>query len=195
MITSPAKATAAEQWIAKTCDSRPSSSGAYLGTQRHTVTRSVSSPRSIRSSSTSRYDRENRKYQPTAIRMTAGSLCRHLKIAGSDFANLRPYQLPLFQLQHFRCMIAVSTRQHFDRVSERDWISQIPSTHHQIPNESFMAGRACQNIEHGPSTPSKRDHIGSVDPDALKIPARRAEYSLTESALSLHFTLNQHKRG
>jgi hypothetical protein len=26
--------------------------------------------------------------------------------------------------------------------------------------------------------------IGSVDPDALKIPARRAEYSLTESALS-----------
>jgi sensor histidine kinase regulating citrate/malate metabolism len=27
-------------------------------------------------------------------------------------------------------------------------------------------------------------HIGSVDSDALKIPARRAEYSLTESALS-----------
>jgi hypothetical protein len=26
--------------------------------------------------------------------------------------------------------------------------------------------------------------IGSVDPDALKIPARRAEYSLTESTLS-----------
>jgi len=30
----------------------------------------------------------------------------------------------------------------------------------------------------------QEDHIGSVDPDALKIPARRAEYSLTESALS-----------
>ena len=30
----------------------------------------------------------------------------------------------------------------------------------------------------------QRDHIGSVDPHALKIPARRAEYSLTESALS-----------
>jgi hypothetical protein len=26
--------------------------------------------------------------------------------------------------------------------------------------------------------------IGSVDPDALKIPARRAEYSLTDNALS-----------
>jgi hypothetical protein len=26
--------------------------------------------------------------------MTAGSLCRHLKIDGRDFANLRPYQLP-----------------------------------------------------------------------------------------------------
>jgi hypothetical protein len=30
----------------------------------------------------------------------------------------------------------------------------------------------------------QRDHIGSVDPHALKIPARRAEYSLAESALS-----------
>ena len=30
----------------------------------------------------------------------------------------------------------------------------------------------------------QRDHIGSVDPHALKIPARRAEHSLTESALS-----------
>ncbi len=32
----------------------------------------------------------------------------------------------------------------------------------------------------------QKNHIGSVDPDALKIPARRAEYSLAESA-SLHF--------
>jgi hypothetical protein len=31
---------------------------------------------------------------------------------------------------------------------------------------------------------SSKLHIGSVDPDALKIPARRAEYSLTESAPS-----------
>jgi hypothetical protein len=31
---------------------------------------------------------------------------------------------------------------------------------------------------------SSKTQIGSVDPDALKIPARRAEYSLTESALS-----------
>lgn len=30
----------------------------------------------------------------------------------------------------------------------------------------------------------QRDDIGSVDPHALKIPARRAEYSLPESALS-----------
>jgi hypothetical protein len=30
----------------------------------------------------------------------------------------------------------------------------------------------------------QKAHIGSVDPDALKIPARRAEYSLAESALS-----------
>ncbi len=32
--------------------------------------------------------------------------------------------------------------------------------------------------------------IGSKDPDASKIPARRAEYSLTENA-SFHFTLNR----
>ena len=31
---------------------------------------------------------------------------------------------------------------------------------------------------------SSQNHIGSVDPNALKIPARRAEYSLTESAPS-----------
>ncbi len=31
---------------------------------------------------------------------------------------------------------------------------------------------------------SSHNHIGSKDPDALKIPARRAEYSLTGSALS-----------
>jgi len=30
----------------------------------------------------------------------------------------------------------------------------------------------------------QEDHTGSVDPDALKIPARRVEYSLTDSALS-----------
>ncbi len=36
----------------------------------------------------------------------------------------------------------------------------------------------------------QRDHIGSVDPHALKIPARGAEYSLAKSALSL----NQHKQ-
>jgi hypothetical protein len=35
-----------------------------------------------------------------------------------------------------------------------------------------------------PLSRSSTNHIGSVDPDALKIPARRAEYSLTESALS-----------
>ena len=37
--------------------------------------------------------------------------------------------------------------------------------------------------------------IGSKDPHALKTPARRAEYSLTERAPFLHFTLNQHTGG
>ena len=53
----------------------------------------------------------------------------------------------------------------------------------------------CQGIAwwaHQDDERRRKDHlltlpqtsIGSVDPDALKIPARRAEYSLTENALS-----------
>jgi hypothetical protein len=38
---------------------------------------------------------------------------------------------------------------------------------------------------------SSQNHIGSEDPNALKIPARRAEFTLTENA-SFHFTLNRH---
>jgi len=43
--------------------------------------------------------------------------------------------------------------------------------------------------------PSSKNHIGSVDHDALKIPARRAEYSLTESALSLFHAEPTHDGG
>ena len=38
-----------------------------------------------------------------------------------------------------------------------------------------------------------KNPIGSKDPNALKIPARRAEFTLTENA-SFHFTLNRHRR-
>ena len=34
------------------------------------------------------------------------------------------------------------------------------------------------------------DHIGSIDPNALKTPARRAEFTLTETR-AFHFTLNR----
>ena len=40
---------------------------------------STNRPRSAESSSTSRYDSEKRRYQPTARRITSGSNCRHLK--------------------------------------------------------------------------------------------------------------------
>ena len=61
-------------------------------------------PRSSRSSSTSRYDNEYRRYQRTAQRMSAGSLCRHLKIAGrvAMERSLQPTSLPLPKLQHIR---------------------------------------------------------------------------------------------
>jgi hypothetical protein len=58
------------------------SSGAYRCTQRQIVVWSAGRPRSVTSSSTSRYEREYRKYQRTAQRMIAGSKCRHLKRAG-----------------------------------------------------------------------------------------------------------------
>ncbi len=48
--------------------------------------------------------------------------------------------------------------------------------------------RECAN--HTPALPPFI--IGSKDPDALKIPARRAEYSLRKTPL-LHFTLNRNR--
>jgi hypothetical protein len=51
-------------------------------TQFQTVVWSTSKPRSFKSSSTSRSDREYRRYQRTALRIRTGSVCRHLKIAG-----------------------------------------------------------------------------------------------------------------
>ena len=38
---------------------------------------------------------------------------------------------------------------------------------------------------------SSQNHIGSVDPYALKIPARRAESCSLRRELALHFTLNR----
>ena len=43
---------------------------------------SASRPRSLSSSSTSRNESEYRRYQRTAHRISSGSVCRHLKIAG-----------------------------------------------------------------------------------------------------------------
>ena len=51
-------------------------------TQRQIVVRSASSPRSLSNSSTSRNESEYRRYQRTAQRISSGSVCRHLKIAG-----------------------------------------------------------------------------------------------------------------
>ena len=52
------------------------------GTQRQIVVWFASRPRSLSSSSTSRNESEYRRYQRTAQRISSGSVCRHLKIAG-----------------------------------------------------------------------------------------------------------------
>src|SRR5689334_4776506 len=60
-------------------------------------------PRSARSSSTSRYDREKRRYHPTASRITSGSNWRHLNRPEIEqTSDIRPaYHLPTRKLQHF----------------------------------------------------------------------------------------------
>src|ERR1700730_18073273 len=68
------------------------------------VTWSTKSPRSARSSSTSRYDSEKRKYQPTASRIISGSNWRHLKRPETEGASksIEPaYQITPPKLQHF----------------------------------------------------------------------------------------------
>src|SRR5208282_5426220 len=73
--------------------------------------------RSASNSSTSRYDKEKRRYQPTARRMTSGSNCLHLNRPETDDArSIGPaYQTTPARLQHCqqryenshrRCVIA-----------------------------------------------------------------------------------------
>src|SRR5271157_5530629 len=54
---------------------------------------STKSPRSARSSSTSRYDSEKRKYQPTASRIISGSNWRHLNRPATEGARTISAQL------------------------------------------------------------------------------------------------------
>src|ERR1700681_2785059 len=67
--------------------------GAYRWTHLQTVTWSTKSPRSPRSSSTSRYDSEKRKYQPTASRIISGSNWRHLNRPATEGARTISAQL------------------------------------------------------------------------------------------------------
>src|SRR5271165_4751145 len=89
-------------------ESRAKTSFQFRGVTLHpslqTVTWSTKSPRSARRSSTSRYDSEKRKYQPTASRMTSGSNCRHLNRPETEgmSRSIEPaYQITPPKLQHF----------------------------------------------------------------------------------------------
>src|SRR6516164_7730616 len=70
------------------------SSGAYRCTHRQMVVWSPDRPRSLISSSTSRYDSEYRKYHRTAHTMITGSKCRHLNKAGRGLHTAPAYQNP-----------------------------------------------------------------------------------------------------
>src|SRR5271166_4970065 len=63
---------------------------------------SACKPRSASNSSTSRYESEKRKYQPTARRITSGSNWRHLNRQETDDAKSigPPYQTTPAKLQH-----------------------------------------------------------------------------------------------
>ena len=60
----------------------------------------------LANSSTPRYDKEKRKYNPTARRITSGSNSRHLnRPAIEGTSDIRPaYHLPTRKLQHFRLL-------------------------------------------------------------------------------------------
>src|SRR5208337_1631556 len=62
-----------------------------------TESRSACRPRSASNSSTSRYDKEKRRYQPTARRMTSGSNCLHLNRPETDDARSNQHIRPLLQ--------------------------------------------------------------------------------------------------
>ena len=66
---------------------------------------SASRPRSRSSSSTSRNESEYRRYQRTAQRISSGSVCRHLKIAGriAFFTICSGYQPPLAEVATQPC--------------------------------------------------------------------------------------------
>src|ERR1700693_3384150 len=61
-------------------------------------------PRSASNSSTSRYEREKRRYHPTASRMTSDSNCRHLNKSQTEEARRsirQAYHGMTSKLQHF----------------------------------------------------------------------------------------------
>src|SRR5215468_7090622 len=70
---------------------------------------STDRPRSVTSSSTSRYEREYRKYHRTAHTMITGSKCRHLNRAGRGLHTAPAYQnLLASNLQYNRSQIAAA---------------------------------------------------------------------------------------
>ena len=71
---------------------------------------STKSPRSARSSSTSRYDSEKRKYQPTANRIISGSNWRHLNRPATEGARTISTQLIKALLQSCNTSILSAMR-------------------------------------------------------------------------------------
>ena len=78
----------------------------YAGLSARFVVWSASRPCSLSSSSTSRNESEYRRVQRTAQRISSGSVCRHLKIAGriAFFMISSGYQPRWPKLQHIRRM-------------------------------------------------------------------------------------------
>src|SRR5271157_821980 len=74
-----------------------------------TESRSACRPRSASNSSTFRYDKEKRRYQPTARRMTSGSNCLHLNRPETDDARSigAAYQTTPAKLQHCRFVLVL----------------------------------------------------------------------------------------
>src|SRR5208337_2127645 len=110
-----------------------------------TESRSACRPRSASNSSTSRYDKEKRRYQPTARRLTSGSNCLHLNRPETDDARSigAAYQTTPAKLQHCPVegarynyapapagiMVPFPRKHPFSNIFRRSWIMM---TRHQL---------------------------------------------------------------
>ena len=98
----------------------------------------------------------------------------------------KPFRVPRLQAEQMRELGRQAMRLNlarWDRAITLDYAALGSETAGRCQAEGWLGGLIeTMNGAQRPDSVPFQDHIRSVGPDALKIPARRAVYSLTESA-------------